>query len=263
MSSSRDHIILTGTPGIALAIATPCRTKSCVVPRRPKPPPSIILCTSTFSGGRPAASAAASSEASPFCVDVHTSSKPSGLNHAVQVCGSSVAWLKYGDWYSASTILDAAANPACTSPSLRACGRFASRSPSRSIAAIDRLSDPALPAASQSIFTFFKASFARHQLSATTATKLSSRTTFFTPRMASAARASTPATLPPNTGHCAIDACSIPGSATSTANTGLPRTLSGRSSRCSGLPAIFHWAGSRNVTSLGGASLAAAPATSP
>ena len=111
--------------------------------------------------------------------------------------------------------------------------------------------------------TFFSASLARHQSSATTATKSSSRTTFFTPRIRSAAPASTLATLPPNTGHCAIDACSIPGNATSTAKTGLPRTLSGMSRRCIGLPAIFQFAGSRSVTSFGGASLAAAAATSP
>ncbi len=94
MSSSRDHIIFTGTPGMALAMATPWLTKSWGPPRRPKPPPSIILCTSTFSSGNPAASAAAAMDASPFCVDVHTSRNPSGLSHAVHVCGSIVAWLR-------------------------------------------------------------------------------------------------------------------------------------------------------------------------
>ncbi len=63
------------------------------------------------------------------------------------------------------------------------------------------------------------------------------------------------ATLPPNTGHCAIEACSIPGSVTSTPKTGLPRTLSGMSRRCSGLPAIFQSLGSRSVTSFGGVEL--------
>jgi hypothetical protein len=91
MSSSRDHISLTGTPGIAFAIATPWRTKSCGAPRRPKPPPSIILCTSIFSSGRPDSCAAAAIDASPFCVDVHISRNPSGFNHAVHVCGSIVA----------------------------------------------------------------------------------------------------------------------------------------------------------------------------
>jgi hypothetical protein len=91
MSSARDHIIFTGLPGIALAISTPCLTKSCGAPRRPKPPPSMGLCTSTFSSGRPAVSAAMAIEASAFCVEVHTSSVPSALNQAVQVCGSMVA----------------------------------------------------------------------------------------------------------------------------------------------------------------------------
>jgi len=116
---------------------------------------------------------------------------------------------------------------------------------------------------SQSIFSAPSARWARHQLSATTATKSSARTTFFTPRMASASVASTAFSLPPNTGHCAIDACSMPGRTTSVPNTGLPSTLSGMSSRGNGLPAIFHSAGSRSITSCGGASLAAAPATSP
>src|SRR5256884_1147652 len=42
MSSSRDQISFTGVPGICLAIAIACCTKSLVV-RRPKPPPSSIL----------------------------------------------------------------------------------------------------------------------------------------------------------------------------------------------------------------------------
>jgi 3-hydroxyisobutyrate dehydrogenase-like beta-hydroxyacid dehydrogenase len=84
-----------------------------------------------------------------------------------------------------------------------------------------------------------------------------------TPRMASAGRSSTRTVLPPNTGHCAIDACSIPGSVTSTPKTGLPRTLSGMSRRCSGLPAIFQAAGSRSAIFFGGVSFAAATATSP
>jgi hypothetical protein len=41
-----------------------------------------------------AVSAAVAIEASAFCVEVHTSTKPSGLIHAVQVIGSIVAWLR-------------------------------------------------------------------------------------------------------------------------------------------------------------------------
>jgi hypothetical protein len=44
-----------------------------------------------LSSGRPDASEAAAIEASPFCVEVHTSSVPSALNHAVPVIGSIVA----------------------------------------------------------------------------------------------------------------------------------------------------------------------------
>ena len=86
-------MVFTGVPGIAFATSTPSLTKSCGAPRRPKPPPSIILCTSTFSSARPAVSAAVASEASAFWVEVHTSRKPSGLSQAVQVCGSMVVWL--------------------------------------------------------------------------------------------------------------------------------------------------------------------------
>jgi hypothetical protein len=110
---------------------------------------------------------------------------------------------------------------------------------------------------------FFRASLARHQLSATTATKLSSRTTFLTPRIASAALASMRLTVPPKTGHCAIDACSIPGNITSTPKTGLPSTLSGMSRRASDRPAIFQSLASRSFTSAGGDSLAASLASCP
>ncbi len=94
MSSSRDHMSFTGLPGIAIAIFTPWRTKSCGAPRRPKPPPSIILWTSHFSCGTPAVRAASARDASPFCVEVHTSTNPSGFTHAVHTCGSIVAWLR-------------------------------------------------------------------------------------------------------------------------------------------------------------------------
>ena len=117
--------------------------------------------------------------------------------------------------------------------------------------------------ASHSTFTFFSAWSARHQLSATTATKSSSRTTFFTPRIFSASAESTDFTLPPNTGHCAMEACSIPGSITSVPKTGLPSTLSGMSRRRRGLPAIFQSFGSRSVMSFGGGSFAASAATCP
>ncbi len=263
MSSSRDHIIFTGLPGTAFAMVTPCRTKSWGAPRRPKPPPSIILWTSTFSWGTPAVSAAAAMDASPFWVDVHTSTKPSGFTQAVQTCGSIVAWLRYGEKYSASTTFAAVARAAAASPDFFAGTAFGSASPARSIARIVASDASPLPPVSHSTFSFFTASWARHQLSATTATKSAARTTCFTPRIFSASAESTRFTLPPNTGHCAIEACSIPGSITSVANTGLPSTLSGMSSLRSGLPAIFQSFGSRSATSFGGASFAACAATCP
>ncbi len=51
-----------------------------------------------------------------------------------------------------------------------------------------------------------RAVFARHQLSATTATPSVMRTTFFTPGIPFAFESSTLTTLPPMTGHCASDA---------------------------------------------------------
>ena len=51
MSSSRDHTIFTG-PSTCLAICTAAPMKS-TSSRRPNPPPSMWLCTTTFSGGSP------------------------------------------------------------------------------------------------------------------------------------------------------------------------------------------------------------------
>ena len=105
---------------------------------------------------------------------------------------------------------------------------------------------------------------ARHQLSATTATKSSARTTCFTPRIFSAAAESTLFTLPPNTGHCAIEACSMPGSVTSVAENGLAhhlvRDVEAAHAACRRSSSRF---GSRSFTSLGGWSFAACAATCP
>ena len=68
MSSSRDLIILIGTPGICLAILTASVTYSLRV-RRPKPVPSIRRWTTHLSAGRPDAAIVAASAASPFCDD--------------------------------------------------------------------------------------------------------------------------------------------------------------------------------------------------
>ena len=50
------------------------------------------------------------------------------------------------------------------------------------------------------------ASFARHVLSATTATAAGNFTTFFTPRIAFAGASSSEASVPPNTGDAAMAA---------------------------------------------------------
>ena len=76
---------------------------------------------------------------------------------------------------------------------------------------IDSLDTLPLSPTSHSIDTCLRAWLARHQLSATTATQSSPRTTFFTPRMDLTLESSKLLTLPPNTGHCAMDACTQPG----------------------------------------------------
>jgi len=85
-------MVCTGTP-TSLAILTACGMKSCTMPRRPKPPPSIILWTLTFFAGTPAAAAATESADSPCCVGTQISARPP-MTCAVQFCGSSVAWAR-------------------------------------------------------------------------------------------------------------------------------------------------------------------------
>ena len=69
--------------------------KSCTTPRRPKPPPSIVLWTTTLRVGTPAALAAVGSAASPFWVGTQTSTL-SPATWAVQFCGSMVACARNG-----------------------------------------------------------------------------------------------------------------------------------------------------------------------
>ena len=92
VSSSRDQIILTGLPAMALAIITPWRVKSCEL-LRPKPPPSCMGCTLTLSCATPAVAAETAKVASGFCVEVQTSSE-SPCSQAVQTMGSMVACAK-------------------------------------------------------------------------------------------------------------------------------------------------------------------------
>ena len=99
--------------------------------------------------------------------------------------------------------------------------------------------------------------FARHQLSATTATASSSFTTLIRPRSPLILSSATVTSLPRNTGHCAIAAYAMPGSCTSIPKSGLPLTLSGMSRRRAGLPMRFHSLGSFSFTSFGGSSFEA------
>ena len=86
ISSSRDHSILMGLPGMALAIETAWRVKSCGL-LRPRPPPNCMGCTFTLACGTPAVAAATAKVDSGFCVEHHTSSC-SPCNQAVQTMGS-------------------------------------------------------------------------------------------------------------------------------------------------------------------------------
>ena len=134
MSSSRDHIILTGCP-TALAISTACRTKSCdrragrsrrrasscaldlvaAARRRPRPPPPGRLRRSA-SAPRP---------------------RPCRRSTcAVQFCGSIVAWLRYGAGIPPRRAWPPWRSAASTSPSLRRTGRLGAASPARSNSAI-------------------------------------------------------------------------------------------------------------------------------
>ena len=106
--------------------------------------------------------------------------------------------------------------------------------------------------------------FARHQVSATTATALSpTRSTFFTPGFDAMAAASKLFNLPPKTGQSLIAAFSKPGIFRSMPKTCEPSSLASVSRRLTGLPASFQVFGSFSVTSAGGVSLAAAAATLP
>src|ERR1043166_4835766 len=129
MSSSRDQMVLTGRP-TSLAMSTARATKSCTAPRRPKPPPTMQVCTITLRGGTPAACAAAASEASPFWVGTQISTL-SPVTCAVQFCGSSVACARNGARYSASITFAALARPSAALPCLRPTPASAAASPPR------------------------------------------------------------------------------------------------------------------------------------
>src|SRR5512132_1916391 len=85
MSSSLDQITLTGA-FTAFEVSTASATKSCC-PRRPKPPPSIIVLTLTASSGKPVMRAPVARVAVWFCVPTQIS-QSFFLTCAVQFIGS-------------------------------------------------------------------------------------------------------------------------------------------------------------------------------
>ncbi len=93
MSSSLDQMSLTGRP-TAFEARTAWTTKSTSW-RRPKPPPSRVVCSWTRSGGTPSASAAAARARDGFWVGAQIS-QPLPLARAVQFIGSMVACARKG-----------------------------------------------------------------------------------------------------------------------------------------------------------------------
>src|SRR5678815_4165060 len=93
MSSSRDQITLTGAP-TAFDVSTASVTKS-PSPRRPKPPPTYVVCTKTLLSGRPVTPMAACCVMVCDCVGTHTSQR-SACTCAVQFIGSIGACARNG-----------------------------------------------------------------------------------------------------------------------------------------------------------------------
>ena len=85
---------LTGVPPTAFAVSTASTMKS-ISPRRPKPPPSSVVFTVTFSGGTPAMRAAVAWVPPGFWVGAHTT-QPSGVTCAVAFMGSMHACSRKG-----------------------------------------------------------------------------------------------------------------------------------------------------------------------
>ena len=116
---------------------------------------------------------------------------------------------------------------------------------------------------SQSTATSRRASLARHQLSATTATKVPKFNTLTMPLRFSTLEASMVLTVPLNTGQAATAACSMPGTWASMPYLTRPVTMSGMSTRAMDWPISVQALGSLSLTSLGASSLAAAAASLP
>ena len=129
----------------------------------------------------------------------------SARTSAVKFIGSIAAWARNGSSYSACSFFAALASPASTSP----C--FLNAAPGLAAAALSPAEIPAelsdFPGPSSHVMaSASRAVFARHQLSATTATPSVICTTCFTPGIAFALAASKVTGLPPITGHWASEA---------------------------------------------------------
>jgi len=93
MSSSRVHTTFTGAP-TAFAVSTASTMKS-ISPRRPKPPPSKVVLTMTFSGGSPVILAAVACVPPGFWVGAQITHE-SRLTCAVAFIGSMHACSRNG-----------------------------------------------------------------------------------------------------------------------------------------------------------------------
>src|SRR5215471_4818305 len=108
------------------------------MPRRPKPPPRLILYTSHCADVRPDASTVAANAASPFCVG-HLTSQRSDVQRAVAFITSMQAWFWCGYEYTASSVRAAPASAALTSPTLLAAAASSAVRPAFSICATSLL----------------------------------------------------------------------------------------------------------------------------
>ena len=214
MSSSRDQNSLIGVPGICLAIAPPgAHSRSCragqnrrrasacerrIWRRAGRKPPA-------WRRTRPRRSACRSRPRTcPACRARWRSSAPSRRGSGRDSCRPPrPSWRRRDRGFGVAVLVADE-------------GRLRLSSPSASHFAIESLETLALSPSSQTIGSASSAVLACHQVSATTATVLSStRTTFLTPFMPMTLAASKLFSLPPKTGQSLIAAFSMPGSLTS------------------------------------------------
>jgi hypothetical protein len=160
--------------------------------------------TVTCSGLRPVASAATAATSCWACVGPQTRHE-SARTSAVKFIGSMGAWARNGSSYVASSFRAAVWSAVSTSPCLRITAAGPDAAASSAVETAPESSARPGPS-SQRTTRASRATFACHQVSATTATPSVIRTTCRTPGIALALASSRSATFPPITGHCASDA---------------------------------------------------------